>query len=72
MIDKVLVTFKILIYDNQVQSMIAPIFKVGNLRDCNVVLHQNINSKRDVIPGLPAIYLVEPSVANIKLIASDC
>ena len=72
MIEKVLVTFKILIYDNQVQSMIAPIFKVGNLRDCNVVLHQNINSKRDVVPGLPAIYLVEPSAANIKMIASDC
>ena len=62
----------ILIYDNQVQQLIAPIFKVGNLRDCNVVLHQNINSKRETCPGLPAVYLVEPTEANMKLIAGDC
>jgi len=25
-----------------------------------------------VVPGLPAIYLLEPSVGNFKMIASDC
>ena len=72
LLEKELVTFKILIYDAQVQSLIAPIFKVGNLRDCNVVFHSNINAKRDVLPGLPAVYLVEPTVANMKMIATDC
>ena len=72
MIEKDLVTFKVLIYDNQVQSLIAPIFKVGNLRDCNVVFHSNINAKRDVLPGLPAVYLVEPTNTNMKMIATDC
>ena len=32
--------------------------KVGNLRECNVTLHLNLNSKRDPIPDIPAIYLV--------------
>ena len=56
--------------------MIAPIFKVGSLRECNVVLHLNIKpahqKPREVCPGLPAIYLVEPTEENMKLIASDC
>jgi hypothetical protein len=52
--------------------MIAPIFKVGNLRECNVVLHLNINQKKDICPGLPAIYLVEPNLENFKAIANDC
>ena len=64
-------TFKVLVYDNKVQNLIAPIFKVGNLRDCNVVLHCNINSKREQCPGLPAIYLLEPTDENFKLIAND-
>lgn len=72
LVDKSLFTFKVLVYDNQVQNLIAPIFKVGNLRDCNVVLHVNINSKRDVCPGLPAVYLVEPTEENFKLISNDC
>lgn len=72
MVDKSLFTFKILVYDNLVQSLIAPIFKVGNLRDCNVVLHCNINSKREACPGLPVVYLVEPTEDNFRLIAQDC
>lgn len=45
LLDKSLFMFKVLVYDTQVQNLIAPIFKVGNLRECNVVLHLNINSK---------------------------
>jgi hypothetical protein len=37
-----------------------------------VVLHQNINSKRETCPGIPAVYLVEPTTENMKLIAGDC
>ena len=53
--------FKVLVYDNQCESMIAPLFKVGDLRDCNIVMHVNINAKRDACPGVPAVYLVEPT-----------
>ena len=70
--EKQLLQIKILIYDQATQNIIAPIFKVGDLRECNVVLNANIKSKREVCPGLPAIYLVEPKQENYELIASDC
>lgn len=71
LISKSLFTFKILVYDTKVQNLIAPIFKVGNLRDCNVVLHANIKAVRQPCPGLGVIYLVEPTEENMKLIAND-
>lgn len=52
--------------------MIAPIFKVGDLRECNVVLHANLKAKREACPGLPVVYLVEPTEENFIAIASDC
>ena len=33
--------------------------------------HSNINSQRHQIPDVPVLYLVEPSEANLKMIASD-
>lgn len=44
---------------------------VGSLRNCNILLHQNIGSVRERIPDLPAVYLVEPTPANFKQIAQD-
>jgi len=37
-----LFTFKALILDKRGLEIIAPIMKVGSLRDCNIVLHLNI------------------------------
>ena len=45
--------------------------KIGDLRECNVVYHANITSKRDPVPDLPIIYLVEPTKSNFSLIAKD-
>ena len=42
--------------------------KVGNLRDCNVAVHLNLNSKREQIPDLPAIYLL----CNIIIYLKSC
>ena len=44
---------------------------VGSLRNCNILIHQNINQMRERIPDLPAVYLVEPTLANFKQIAQD-
>ena len=54
------------------KKIIAPIFKVLDLRECNVLFHSGITQKREVCPGLPVVYLVEPTEENIKMIASDC
>ena len=51
--------------------MVAPIMNVGNLRNCNVLMHLNIGHKRDRIPDIPCVYLVEPTEENFKHIADD-
>ncbi len=38
-----LFTFKALILDKHGMEIVAPIMKVGSLRDCNIVLHLNIS-----------------------------
>ena len=45
--------------------------KIGDLRESNIVYHANITSKRETIPDLPIIYLVEPNKENYVLIAKD-
>jgi sec1 family domain-containing protein 1 len=45
--------------------------KIGDLRDSNIVFNANISAKRDQIPDLPIIYLVEPTKQNYALIAKD-
>lgn len=38
-IDRKILTFKLLVFDQTSQNIIATIMKVGQLRDCNVTLH---------------------------------
>jgi len=57
-IDKRMLAFKVLVYDQQASNILATIMKVGSLRENNIALHLNLNSKRDQIPDLPAIYLI--------------
>ena len=45
--------------------------KIGDLRESNIVYNANITSKRDQLPDLPIIYLVEPTKQNFALIAKD-
>jgi sec1 family domain-containing protein 1 len=66
-----LFTFKALILDKHGMEIVAPIMKVGSLRDCNIVLHLNIAQKRERIPDLPVVYFVEPTLSNFKQIATD-
>jgi hypothetical protein len=66
-----LFTFKALVLDKHGLETIAPVMKVGSLRDCNIVLHLNISQKRERIPDLPVIYFVEPTEPNFKQIAQD-
>jgi len=47
-----------LVFDQTAQNIIATIMKVGQLRDSNVTLHLNINSKREQVPDIPAVYMI--------------
>jgi hypothetical protein len=35
--------------------------KVGQLRECCVALHVNIQSERGRVPDIPAVYMIEPT-----------
>ncbi|TMW65873.1 hypothetical protein Poli38472_003638 [Pythium oligandrum] len=64
--------WKVLIYDRFCRDIISPILKLHELRKKGVTLHMLIDSERDAIPDVPAIYFVEPTPANIQQIIADC
>mmetsp|Transcript_7518 Transcript_7518/g.9816 ORF Transcript_7518/g.9816 Transcript_7518/m.9816 type:complete len:644 (-) Transcript_7518:64-1995(-) len=64
--------WKILIYDAACRSIISPIMSVQQLRRRGVTLHLLINSEREAIPDVPAIYFCFPTKENLARIAQDC
>ncbi|KAJ3043818.1 Vesicle trafficking between the ER and Golgi [Rhizophlyctis rosea] len=63
--------WKVLIYDQLGQDIISPLLKVNDLRENGVTVHMNINSERQPIPDVPAIYFLQPTAENIKKITED-
>lgn len=63
--------WKFLIYDSIGENIIAPLFSVEQLKNHNILLHLRINSNRDPIPDVSAIYFIMPSDENIKRICRD-
>lgn len=45
---------------------------MSDLRRRGVTLHLLIDSEREPIPDVPAVYFVEPTRANLSIIAKDC
>jgi hypothetical protein len=64
--------WKVLIYDKPCRAIISPILSVSQLRSRGVTLHMLIDSDRDPIPDVPAVYFVEPTRENLAIIAQDC
>lgn len=64
--------WKILIYDAPCRSIISPLLSVSQLRQRGVTLHLLISADREPIPDVPAVYFVEPTRANLQIIAQDC
>ncbi|KAJ3343785.1 Vesicle trafficking between the ER and Golgi [Gonapodya sp. JEL0774] len=63
--------WKVLVYDQMGQDAISPLLKVNQLREQGITVHMSLNSDRQSIPDVPAIYFVEPSSQNIKRISED-
>lgn len=63
--------WRLLIFDDYGRDIIAPLIKVGGLRELGITLYMHIAAERDPVPGAPAIYLVAPTEANIARIARD-
>ena len=64
--------WRLLVYDGPSRSIISPLFTVPTLHSKGVTLHMLINSHRDPIPDVPAIYFVKPTKENIDIIIEDC
>jgi hypothetical protein len=64
--------WKILIYDAACRAIISPILTVQQLRRRGVTLHLLLNSEREPIPDVPAIYFCRPTKENLAVIAQDC
>ena len=64
--------WKILVYDEFCRDVISPLLKKGDLRKRGITLHLLIDSVRDQIADVPAIYFVQPTKANVDRLGSDC
>ncbi|CAD5213138.1 unnamed protein product [Bursaphelenchus okinawaensis] len=63
--------WKVLVLDKYGSDIISPLIPVKNLRELGVTLHLIINSRRDSLPDVPAVYFVSPTDDNIKIISED-
>uniref|UniRef100_A0A1I7SVH2 Sec1 family domain-containing protein 1 n=1 Tax=Bursaphelenchus xylophilus TaxID=6326 RepID=A0A1I7SVH2_BURXY len=63
--------WKVLILDKYGSDIISPLIPVKNLRELGVTLHLTINSRRDSLPDVPAVYFVSPTDENIAIISDD-
>lgn len=70
--EPVITTWRLLIFDDWGRDIIAPLLKVGQLRELGVTLYLHIATERDPVPGAPAIYFCAPTEDNIARIAQDC
>jgi len=64
--------WKVLIYDDYCRTILAPLFKVGELRKLGITLHLILHSERQAVPDVPAIYFISPSKENIRRVVKDC
>ncbi|KIO28386.1 hypothetical protein M407DRAFT_14746 [Tulasnella calospora MUT 4182] len=63
--------WKVLVLDEQSKDVLATVLRVQDLRDMGVTLHVQLHSNRPPLADVPAVYLVSPTLANIKRIAED-
>ncbi|KAG8968624.1 Vesicle trafficking between the ER and Golgi [Tulasnella sp. 419] len=63
--------WKVLVLDAQSKDVLATVLRVQDLRDTGVTLHVQLHSNRPSIPDVPAIYLVAPTLNNVRRIAED-
>ncbi|CAA6673554.1 unnamed protein product [Spirodela intermedia] len=63
--------YKILILDRFCRDVLSPLIHVKDLRKHGITLYFVIDKERQAVPGVPAIYFVQPTPANVARIAAD-
>ncbi|PKS07733.1 hypothetical protein jhhlp_006341 [Lomentospora prolificans] len=63
--------WKVLVFDDLGRDVISSVLRVSDLRSMGVTMHMHIGAARHPIPEVPVIYLVEPTLNNLKAITND-
>lgn len=63
--------FKILILDDTTKSLVSPLLKLNDLRALGITTYFHINTKRQTIADIPAIYFITPEPENITMLIED-
>ncbi|KAL0233123.1 hypothetical protein GEMRC1_011868 [Eukaryota sp. GEM-RC1] len=63
--------FRLLILDSHGYLLVSSLFKQSTLYELGFTLFLDLNSQRQPIPAVPAVYLVSPTEETIKFISSD-
>eukprot|EP01022_Parablepharisma_sp_SALTPOND_P033005 TRINITY_DN88026_c2_g1_i1.p2 TRINITY_DN88026_c2_g1~~TRINITY_DN88026_c2_g1_i1.p2 ORF type:complete len:574 (+),score=68.37 TRINITY_DN88026_c2_g1_i1:6275-7996(+) len=66
-----LFVWKVLIYDSHAKNVITSLLKVGNMRSYNVTLFLDLESKREAIRDVAAVYLIKPCKESIDHVIED-
>jgi len=66
-----LLQWKVLVYDRKCRDIISPLLNVSKLRKRGVTLHLLLESEREEIPDVPAVYFIEPTEENVARLAED-
>ena len=66
------VDWKVLILDEPCRLILAPLISVNELRKRGVTLHAPLESDRDALDDVAAVYLCRPTEANASRVAKDC
>ncbi|CAM9431576.1 unnamed protein product [Ascophyllum nodosum] len=63
--------WKVLVYDKPCRNIISTLLHVTQLRKQGVTLHMLLETEREAIPDVPAIYFCRPTEDNMRCIAAD-
>jgi sec1 family domain-containing protein 1 len=64
-------SWKVLLLDKMGQEVIAPIFRMNDLRDMGIALCMDVQESRTAVPGASAVYVVEETRENVDAIKRD-
>lgn len=64
-------SWKILIFDAYNRAIVSSQLKMKDLRDQNITLYLSLHENREQIHGVTIVYLVQPTLENIDIIAND-
>lgn len=63
--------WKVLVYDERGQTILAPLLKVADLRRLGISLHLRLEAARLPVPDVTAVYFMRATSENISRLAQD-